>query len=74
MFFVDELDRDDGFGRVQWSGFADRGVCALADGFADQAERKVCGEGRNLALRGPLAMCRRSKRYIACSQDRDSVR
>ena len=43
MFLVDEFDRDDGFRRVDGYGFADGCVCALTDGFADEAERKVCG-------------------------------
>lgn len=41
MFFVDELDRDDGFWRIDRYGFADGGVCALTDGFADEPKGKV---------------------------------
>lgn len=50
MFFVDELDRDDGLRRTDRYGFADGGVCALADGFADEAEGKVRGQGGDLTL------------------------
>ena len=51
MFLVDKLDRDDGFGRVDGYGFADGCVCALADGFADEAEGKVRGQRGDLTLR-----------------------
>jgi hypothetical protein len=50
MLLVDELDCDDGLGRIDGDGFADGGVCALADGFADEAEGEVCGERSDLAL------------------------
>lgn len=52
MFLVDEFYCDDGFGRVGGHGFADGCVCALADGFADEAEGKVRGERSDLALCG----------------------
>lgn len=51
MFLVDEFDCDDGFGRVDGDGFANGCVCALADGFADEAEGEVRGK------RGDLALC-----------------
>jgi hypothetical protein len=50
MLLVDELDCDDGLGRIGGNGFANGGICALTDRFADQAEGKVCGERSNLAL------------------------
>ena len=50
MFFVNEFDRDDGFRRIDWYGFADGCVCALTDGFADETEGKVRGKRSDLAL------------------------
>jgi hypothetical protein len=43
MFLIDEFDGDDGLGRIDGYGFADGGVCALADCFAYEAEGEVCG-------------------------------
>lgn len=50
VLLVDELDGDDGLGRIYGRGFADRGICALANGFAYEAERKVRGQRRDLTL------------------------
>jgi hypothetical protein len=41
MLFIDKLYSNYGFGRIQWDGFADGGVRALTNGFADEAEGKV---------------------------------
>jgi len=41
VLLVDELDSDDGLGRIYGCGFADGGICALADGFAYEAEGEV---------------------------------
>jgi hypothetical protein len=51
VFFVDKLDGNDRFLCIDGDGFADRGVGALTDGFADEAEGKVRGEGSDLTLR-----------------------
>lgn len=50
MFFVDEFDSDDRLGCVYGYGFADGSVCALADGFAHEAEREIGWEGSDLTL------------------------
>lgn len=50
MFFIDEFDRDDRFRRIDRYGFADGGVCALTDGFADKTEGEVGGERSDLTL------------------------
>jgi hypothetical protein len=50
MFLVDEFDGDDGLGRIDGYGFADRSVCALADCFADEAEGEVRGQRSDLTL------------------------
>lgn len=38
MFLVYEFDGDDGFVGVQWTGFADEGIGALANGSGDDLE------------------------------------
>lgn len=50
MFFVDEFDSDDWLVCVYGDGSADGSVCALADGFADETEGEIRGEGRDLTL------------------------
>jgi hypothetical protein len=50
MFFIYEFDRNDGFRRVERDGFADRGICTLTNGLADEPEWQVRGEWCDLAL------------------------
>lgn len=50
MLLIDELDGDDGLRCVCGCSFSDGCVCALPNGFADEAEGKVRREWSDLAL------------------------
>jgi hypothetical protein len=41
MFLIDEFDGDDRFRRIDGRGFADGGICALANGLTDETKGEV---------------------------------
>ena len=82
MFFVDELDGDDGLGRVVWDGFADATVSTISEFLSSCIEfygyvRSVCAlsnrltdepEGEVRRQRSHLAVGRRGAHDVECSR------
>lgn len=57
MFFVNELDGDNGLVSVLWAGFADECIGATANGPGDDAEGEVCRKSFSLYLALSVYTC-----------------